>query len=58
MSLSVGAVEEPDVVKEFRKYEDRIVMFRPTFLKSPFEDQVQKTQCTLSMSPLSKETVM
>ena len=47
MSLSVGAVEKPDVVKEFRKYEDRIVMFRPTFLNSPFEDQVQKTQCTL-----------
>ena len=58
MSLSVGAVEDPDVVKEFGKYEDRIVMFRPTFLKSSFEDQVQKTQFTLSMSPISKETVM
>ena len=42
MSLSVGAVEDPDVVKEFRKYEERIVMFRPTFLKSIFEDQVEK----------------
>ncbi|XP_023330415.1 protein disulfide-isomerase A3 [Eurytemora carolleeae] len=39
-SVLFGAVEDPDVVKEFGKYEDRIVMFRPTFLKSSFEDQI------------------
>ena len=39
-AVSFGLVDDQDLMKQFRKFEDRIVLFRPQFLASGHEDQV------------------
>ena len=39
-SVLFGAVEDGDLVSEYRKWEDRLVLFRPNFLASPHEEQI------------------
>ena len=39
-TIQFGMVDDLDLMRDFRKYEDRIVLFRPNFLKSPHEEQI------------------
>ena len=39
-AVSFGLVDDQDLMRQFRKFEDRIVLFRPQFLASGHEDQV------------------
>ena len=39
-AVSFGMVDDSELIKQFRKYEDRVVLFRPNFLASPHEDQI------------------
>ena len=38
-SVQFGLVDNPDTVQHFARFEDRVVIFRPNFLRSPHEEQ-------------------
>ena len=39
-SVLFGSVEDEVLMSQYRRYEDRLVLFRPNFLSSPWEEQV------------------
>ena len=39
-SVLFGSVDDDLLMRDFRNYEDRLVLFRPNFLRSPHEDSV------------------